>query len=376
MGPTSDMPTVERDKAACYQPLIARVRARIDEGRIKPGAMIGSEHALARETGLSRYSVRRAIETLICDGLVERRPGKGVFVRDHDSLNRTVQLVVGNIQWETMMHLYHGAQEAGRERGILLNLYDAHGDFELDLDTLRNLPETQTDGAIIGSLHNRRFAEVLYELKTRGYPFVLVDEVPEYLDIPAIGCDNYAAGLRIGRELVERGHRKISFIGDLVAPTTRDRLAGVRDAVNDAGIAFDRSRVVDLKEDDDRLGRWAEQVRACTRQVMAVDFADRPTAVVFSCDAVAAFAYPVFRQVGLAIGEDVSVVGFDDASMCHVLDPPLATMRQPMRDMGRQAIEMLLQRLASPNDPPEQRVLEATWVPRESIGTAPTVRDS
>lgn len=353
-----------------YQPLVMKLRRSIDDGHMKPGAMVGSEHELARETGLSRHSVRRAIEVLIGDGLIERVPGKGIFVRKPGAATKTVQLVIGSLQWETMMLLARGAQEAGRRRGIHLQLYDAHGDFELDLEFIRKLPDTRADGAIIGSLHNRRFAEVLFELKTRGYPFVLVDELPDYLDVPAVGTDNYEAGLTIGREIVKLGHRRVGFLGDLVAPTTRARLDGLRDAISDGGLVFDRSLAVDLGEDENRLGDWSQGVRRHARLLLERD--DRPTALFCSCDAVAAQVYPVCRELGLRIPGDVSLVGFDGCAMCEVLDPPLATMRQPMAEMGEAALEMLLGQLQrSGGGNAERRVIPSQWLPRASLGPGP-----
>lgn len=84
------------------------------------------------------------------------------------------------------------------------------------------------------------------------------------------------------------GHERIGFIGDLVAHTTRDRLDGLRDAISDSGLVFDRSLVIDLQEEDNRLGDWSQQVARCTRQLLRRE--DRPTAVFCSCDAVAAHA--------------------------------------------------------------------------------------
>ncbi len=190
-----------------YEPLVSQLRHSIRGGAMEPGALVGSEYELARQTGLSRHSVRRAVEILIADGLVERRAGKGVFVRRPESRTRTLQLVVGSLEWETMMLLARGAQDAGRTLGVSLQLYDAHGDFDSDLEFIRRLPESGVDGAIIGSLHNPRFSEVLFELKTQGFQFVLVDELPGYLDVPAVATDNYAAGLVVGKDIVAMGAR-------------------------------------------------------------------------------------------------------------------------------------------------------------------------
>jgi DNA-binding LacI/PurR family transcriptional regulator/biotin operon repressor len=368
------MPTnVPAEQDAVASDLISRLRESINSGEAAPGEQLGSEYALARETGLSRHAVRQAVNTLIDDGLVERRAGQGLFVREPSLDVRDVQLVVGNLAWETMMHFARGARDFGRQRGVRMRLNDAHGDLELDLELLRHLPREGADGAIIGSLHTRRFAEVLFELKNQGFPFVLADELPDYLDVSAVAAGNYEAGQRVGQELLALGHQRIAFVGDLIAPTVRARLDGLRDAVNDAGVAFDRSLVVELEQDTERFEDWPSQVQKAVGHLMRR--ADRPTAIFFSCDAAAAPAYPMLKKLGFAIPDDVSVVGFDDASLGQWLEPPLSTVRQPMHAMGYAAMELLLKRIEDSEAPTEQRVLEAEWIRRDSLA-APPARSS
>ena len=357
-----------------YVSLAGRLRRDIREGRYAPGELLGSEHALAKRESISRMTVRRASESLVQEGLLERRPGKGLYVRDAGRTTRTVRVVAGNLQWEPALQASRGIQRVGVARGIETQLYDAHGDVETDLAMLRGLPETSADGAIVVSLHSKAFNETIYDLKRRAFPFVLVDQKLADIDIPSVTADNYSGGCQAARHLLDHGHVRLGFVGDLVANTVRERLAGFRDAIADAGLPLDRSRLIDLCErgEQDRLTDWSDTVDRCTRELMQRP--DPPTAVFFSCDAIARAGCRTLREMGLRVPDDVSVVGFDDDPLCQWMDPKLTSVRQPFFQMGEAAIEMLCEVMANPDRQYQSRVMPVTLVKRDTVAKLPDRR--
>ncbi|MEX2386842.1 MAG: substrate-binding domain-containing protein, partial [Phycisphaeraceae bacterium] len=249
-------------------------------------------------------------------------------------------------------------------------LYDAHGDVAMDLTMLRQLPESDFAGAVIISLHSKTFNEAIFDLKRQRFPFVLVDQKFHDIEIPAVTADNHDGGLQVGQHLLAHGHERIGFIGDLVAVTVRDRLMGLRDAVADAGKPFDRSLVIDLCEDrdQDRLGDWSGEVEAATRQLMQRDAP--PTAIFFSCDAVARAGCRALQAMGFRVPADVSIVGFDDDPLCQWVTPGLTTVRQPFFGMGETAIRMLCELMVNPDARIAPQVLPVTLVARDSVAQA------
>src|SRR5438045_586141 len=91
-----------------YSTLAERLRRSIREQEFLPGQLIGSEHELARQQGISRVTVRKASELLVNEGLIERRPGKGLYVRANHSSTQLVQVVVGNLQWDACLRVALG----------------------------------------------------------------------------------------------------------------------------------------------------------------------------------------------------------------------------------------------------------------------------
>lgn len=358
-----------------YEALAERIRRSIKEGEYASGQLIGSEYELARQESISRMTVRRASEMLVKEGLLERRPGKGLYVRDGvvrgvmvEQGQRTVQMIAGNLEWEPSLQISRGANTAAKGHGVDVQLYDAHGDVSMDLAMLRRLPGSAVSGALILSLHNSAFSEAVYQLKVSRFPFVLIDQSLQDLDVPSVTADNYAGGYMAGKSLVELGHRRIGFLGDMVATTVRDRLAGLRDAISDAGLIFDRTMALDLQAEQDRLGDWSASVAKCLGDLMARP--SPPTALFASCDAVARAMYRTLSQLGLRVPQDISIIGFDDDPLAEWLEPGLTTIRQPFAEMGRVAMEMLCQQMDKPNHPVARQVLPVQLITRGSTGPA------
>ena len=362
--------SVSTCEAPVYQPLVDSIRGRVRRGALRPGQQIGSEIGLMRQTGLSRNSVRRAVQTLMGEGLVERRPGKGVFVRPPNVTTRTVEVVVPGLESQLVVGIAAGVRAVGRERGVRVRIHDCHGDMDHEVEQVRLLAHSGANGAVIVALPHERFAEAVYQLKSERFAFVVVDEPIWGLPTATVMSDNYGGGYAVGKALTHQGHRRIGFIGNLTGGiAAQRRLEGLIHAVNDAGIAFDRSLVADLNVPP--LADWSEAIERETRRLMLL--AERPTALFFVCDAAAAVAYRTLRSMNLHIGRDVSVVGYDDDPICELLDPPLATVRQPSQEIGRAAADCLMQmidavgsRSRAAGDNHQQ--LPVKFVHRDSLG--------
>ncbi len=347
-----------------YARLAQELKRAVAEGEFAPGSLVGSEHALARQHKLSRVTVRRATDLLIEEGLLERRPGKGLYVREaRPEATKVIKLIVGNLAWEPSVRVARGAQQVARKHGIEVQVCDAHGDQREDLETLLNLPRNGASGAILMAMHTPPFNEAVMRVKAEGFPLVVTDYHPGEIEVPAAVSDNYQGGLLVGQHLARLGHTCVAFVGDLAATTVGARLNGFRDALADAGVALPRARVFEIKPEDP-FADWDERVMKTVEKLLCAPV--RPTAIFCSCDAVARACYRVCVAMKLRIPQDLSVVGFDDDPLAEWLSPPLTTVRQSFTEMGQAAMELLHKQLTG--RPAESRVvtLQVTWVERGS----------
>lgn len=196
-------------------------------------------------------------------------------------------------------------------------------------------------------------------------PLVLIDPVdPPPRALVSVGATNFSGGLEVTRHLLDLGHRRIAYVGGQPGSSANQaRLAGFRAALEGAGVAARPDWVVCDRFFYD-VGRRAADVFFTTR--------DRPTAVVAGSDAVALGVLEGARSHGLRAPADVSVTGFDDSGAAEMASPPLTTVRQPLREMGRMAVRTVLN-LSAGEDLDSPRVeLATSLVVRGSTAPPPS----
>jgi DNA-binding LacI/PurR family transcriptional regulator len=192
---------------------------------------------------------------------------------------------------------------------------------------------------------------------------VVVDEdLGKKVNVSCVVADNAIGGRLVAERMASAGHRRLAFIGDLVADTVRERWGGF------SRLAAELTGEVPFKYDvkgEDRLGDWGMEVRSAV--VRIVKRKVRPTAVFCSCDAIARHAMRAFAEAGLSVPRDVSIVGFDDDPIAEWTTPALTTVRQDFSAMGREAVKALVARIAKPAAPGAVLNVPVEFIPRESL---------
>jgi LacI family transcriptional regulator len=179
-------------------------------------------------------------------------------------------------------------------------------------------------------------ASVLTDLRAQGFPFVVVDPRTRPMpDIAAVSA-SHLTGARMATEyLVNLGHRRIAAIaGPLNWIATDSRLLGYRAALAASGRLASEELVTVAGEPTIAHGLEA------ARQLL--DLAEPPTAIVAFNDRTAVGAIDAAVERGLEVPRDLSIVGFDDLDLSRVVRPRLTTVRQPLEEMARMGVELLL----------------------------------
>lgn len=215
-------------------------------------------------------------------------------------------------------------------RQLVLNAGEATQHFTV-LPGLADQPGI--DGAIM--ILPPESGDDLVALRTRGFPFVVVDpRTPLPRDIVAVSAAHFAGARRLTTHLVELGHRRIGVIGgpsDWLASDAR--LAGHAAALSEVGILSAPELVRSVEPTTEHGYRAACEL---------LDLPDRPTALVGFCDKSAVGALRAAHERGLRVPDDLSVTGFDDIDLSRATQPMLTTVRQPLQEMGRMAVTLLM----------------------------------
>ncbi len=188
---------------------------------------------------------------------------------------------------------------------------------------------------------------------------------PEGLSVVRI--DDFAAAKAMTQHIIGLGHRRIGFIvGNPNQTASEQRLAGYQTALQAAGIAPDAALIAQ--------GLFTYRSGLNAAEVL-LDLTDRPTAIFASNDDMAAATVAVAHRRHLDVPTDVTVCGFDDTDFARSIWPELTTIHQPIADMSRAAVELLVTKIrarkAGKDDAFRQTMLDFTLVKRDSDGVPP-----
>ncbi|HET9511156.1 MAG TPA: LacI family DNA-binding transcriptional regulator [Sphingomonas sp.] len=197
-------------------------------------------------------------------------------------------------------------------------------------------------------------------------PAVAVASGAPLPSMAAVGIDDEAAAREMTAHLIAAGHRRIGVIaGNPDQTASARRLAGYREALAQAGMAFDDALVAP--------GLFSYRSGAVAAERLLA-LRDRPSAIFAGNDDMAAACVAVAHRLGLDVPRDLSVVGFDDTALATEIWPELTTIRQPIADMARTAIDLLValirERRAGRDAVPDHRILPFTLIRRGSDGAA------
>lgn len=249
--------------------------------------------------------------------------------------------------------------DAAQEHGLLLSIASTQHEHARELALLEQLSES-TDGAVL-ILPEASGAE-LERAVPDGYPLAVVDpRLPLGDRIPSVTAANRRGAYHAIEHLLTLGHHRIGVIsGPPGYASAAERSEGCRQALADAGTAPDPALFV---ESDFEMGPGA----AAAAQLL--DLADPPTAIFGGNDPIACGALRAAHERGLRVPEDVSIVGFDDLPLAAAATPTLTTIRQPVVEIGRAGIGLIVRQLNSGHTRGPQLELPTRLIVRES--TAP-----
>ncbi|AXI76489.1 LacI family DNA-binding transcriptional regulator [Peterkaempfera bronchialis] len=336
--PRSSKVTV-RDIATAAGVSIATV-SRVINGQVA----VTAETREAVEGAMARLGAPQA------RGRSSGRPGRDVFVRCPYLLTDYFGIIVSAVAETLELH--------GRQ--VILNAGDAVRDSEV----LAGLPDrAQLGGAIL--ILPPEPARDLEALRRRDFPFVVIDpRTPLPRDIAAVSAAHFSGARSVTAHLVSLGHRRIGVIGgpeDWLA--SQARLAGHASALSEVGVLPSP----ELYSSIEPTSGWGHSSAA-----QLLDLPDRPTALVTFNDKAAVGVLRAAYERGLRVPEDLSIAGFDDVYLSSSTVPMLTTVRQPLGELGRMAVSLLMRLMEGHAVETLHVELATELIARGSTGPVPT----
>ncbi|NEE01548.1 LacI family DNA-binding transcriptional regulator [Phytoactinopolyspora halotolerans] len=252
-----------------------------------------------------------------------------------------------------------GMERAARERGYgLLIAATVAGD---PASTVADVAGRVDGVAVLAGTVSTAELEVI----SRRLPVVMLAgprENPALDHLDHVEVANFDGQLAMTRHLiVDHGLTKLAFVGGPPnSPDGEARFRGFQAAHLEAGLDIPAEPRI-------RAGLTTSSGRHAIGELLAT-LPERPQAVMFANDQMAVGALPELEHRGLRVPADIAVTGFDDISVSRLVRPALTTVRQPMQELGRHAVDLLLARVADRDRAPVSRLLQVSMVRRASCG--------
>jgi DNA-binding LacI/PurR family transcriptional regulator len=294
-------------------------------------------------------ATREHIEQIIEEyGFVRNRAARAL----RNGKTGLVDVVLPRLDDDYFLPILQGAEQVLKEVGVRLLLTSTHYEPDQELQWIDAVTDHSSDGILLVLPSD----EALQRLSQQDTPFVVIHN--QSTNIPSVTITSWEGGFAATTRLIELGHRRIGYIGkNGKAMDAIKRFAGYRTALEVASIPLDPEL--------QREGEFTtESGYVETKALMALK--EPPTAIFAGNDHHAIGVYRALYELGIAIPQDVSVIGFDNLAYTELMNPALTTVNIPRLELGRTAVTMLLRLIAGEHLDANLVVLPTQLIERQS----------
>lgn len=350
--------------AAVYMKLSSLLKKMILSGELK--GQMPSERELAVTHGINIKTVNKAVLRLVGEGLVHRVRGKGAFVCEDARTagakeSKRIGLAVYDFQWlnnpfyaEALAGIGSKIQAGGHRLQFMTTNKECSG-ADGSLYYMSVFDRGEVDGMIVAG--EEVLKSDINRLHASGMPLVLFVNRISHARVDCVCIDNVKGGRDAAAHLLSLGHERIAFIQGFDSKLDQERIAGCRMAMEAEGLELPDALI--------KTGNFEEEGgRIAMLELLRLK--RPPTAVIASDDLMAAGAMQAMKDEGRSVPSDVSVVGFGDMAFASKMSPSLTTLKIPICEMGRTAMEMLDLRFCGSATAAQRKVFEASLIVRQS----------
>jgi DNA-binding LacI/PurR family transcriptional regulator len=320
---------------------------------------------VAREAGVSIATVSKVINKA---GRISDKTRQRVY-KIMDDLNyqpsvvasaltgkrtNTLGLLIPDLANPFFAEIARSIEDRAQELGYSVVMCSTDNNTNKERKYITLLRQKSIDGFIMAS--GVQEEKILKELIEEKVPIALVSQEITSLGIDSVTVDDFLGGYEVTQHLLKLGHKQIAVLAQ-DERSSRERVRGYRQALTDSELTVDESLILVAdsitKDNDVRAGQL-------------FDREERPTAIFACNDMLAISALQAARERGIIIPSELSLVGFDNTIMARIVDPPLTSVAQPIHDMGRRVVDILVSKVEDGNAMKQRIVLMPELIIRGS----------
>jgi len=331
-----------------YHEVARDLKKRIAAGSLKPGTKIPSENELKVEYGLSRQTIRKALDILLKENVIYSVRGSGTYVAEekrHSSPGgNTIALILTYVDGYIFPNLIQNIQSVLFEHGYSVQVHFTSNRIDQERAILEEIIERNNVVGVIAEGTKTGVPnpdiDLFRAIMERGIPVLFINSFYQELKAPHVSMDDVKAGKRATDYLVESGHRKIAGIFKLDDIQGRHRFEGYLKSLKENGIASYGKRVIWYDTEDlNHMEYLSDKIKSRISDC---------TAFFIYNDQLAYNLVPMLESWGISVPGDLSVVSVDNSDLAVMGSVGLTSVAYPIDKLGIIAAENMVKMLNNP----------------------------
>ncbi len=335
-----------------YFHVLEYIKKNIMDSTYPVYSKLPSEAEFTKELGVSRVTVRKALDTLKEEGLIESRQGSGSFVKVKNTSSFIPVIFSDSTNISRLTEAYQGIQDFLLNTGFSPLLFLRGNEPYKEIQIIEDCIRKGFKNLIVYPLSSEHNTFYYQNAMQKGANFVFLDTLPNYTNCDYVSSSNFIGGFLATKSLIDLGHKKIAFCCHSsleMHNTIRERFEGYRFALEQNGIIFYKELVFVRKGISEEM--FSEQV---------LNEIGDATAIFCSTDSLAA---AILNKMATH-PKKVALIGFDNTPAAETLS--ITSVNQNFYDLGKFSAELLYNRIINPQKPFEHKYISVNLVERNS----------
>lgn len=277
--------------------------------------------------------------------------------------SKSIGVIVTNIDNSFFSQVINGIESIAYRKDYNVMITQTHESYEQEIKAVQNLSSRSIDGLLISLCTETICTDHLKEVNSKGLPIVFFDRIAADINTHTVACNNFKGAYDATNHLIKQGFKRIAHItSSNNLSITLERLEGYLKALEDNGIDVDESLIKNCIHG----GMIYEEISEAVTEL--VNMPDMPNAIFTASDRITTTTLSILTKMKIKVPEQISLAGFTNSVSADIFNPPLTAVVQPAFEMGKQAVEMLIQMIEArrPVTKFEKKVLDAELVIRRS----------
>lgn len=250
--------------------------------------------------------------------------------------SKTIGIMIARINSPFMSTLISGIEDAARQAGHNVIISQSNEKYENEVRNAKAMYDSRIGGLIVSLAMETKNTDHFQQFLDKNIPVVFVDRVPQDFNSYRVIIDNYAAGFRATRHLIDQGCKRIAhFAGAQHVNVYNMRKKGYLDALQENGLDVYEELIIYLETMSQDEGREA------MAKLLQMD--SPPDGLFSSNDAAAIGAIQCAKEKGVKIPQEISIIGFNDDPVASIVEPSLSSVSHPARKMGELSAQRILE---------------------------------